>query len=188
VQEPDGAQRKGGRDGRCRRAGAARVRRSVALFGDLTDIRFKLLALVPTLSGTAVGLLRAGQSPVTLLAVGVLGLAATGGVLVYELRNSEIRLGAARRIAELEASLFERGRLVNDRPKGALRFFAVVPLEHSLGLALVYGAALAGWSYLVAWGALAAVDAGHAREVGVALGAAAGLLVLLEVLRLDTPR
>ena len=68
--------------------------RSVALFRDLTDIRFKLLALVPTLSGAAVGLLRAGQSPVTLLAVGVLGLAATGGVLVYELRNSEISLGA----------------------------------------------------------------------------------------------
>ena len=40
--------------------------RAVATFRDLTDIRFRLLALVPTLSGAAVGLLRSGQSPVTL--------------------------------------------------------------------------------------------------------------------------
>ena len=46
--------------------------RATQLLDGLTDIRFKLLALVPTLSGTAVGLLRAGESAVTLLAVGVL--------------------------------------------------------------------------------------------------------------------
>jgi hypothetical protein len=40
--------------------------RATALLDDLTDVRFKLLALVPTLSGTAVGLLRAGESLVVL--------------------------------------------------------------------------------------------------------------------------
>jgi hypothetical protein len=60
-----------------------------------------------------------------------------------------------------------------------------LPLEYSLGLALVYGAALAGWSYLVAWGALEAADAGHARQIGVVIGGVAGLIVLFEVLRLD---
>src|SRR5215210_5079420 len=113
--------------------------RAVGLFRDLTDIRFKLLALVPTLSGAAVGLLRAGQRPVALLAVGVLGLAATLGVLVYELRNSEIRLLAARRLNALEDGLFERKRLVTDRPKGSPKLFGFLSLEHSAGLALVYG-------------------------------------------------
>jgi hypothetical protein len=159
--------------------------RAVALFRDLTDIRFKLLALVPTLSGAAVGLLRAGQAPVTLLAIGVLGLAATAGVLLYELRNSEIRLAAARRLGGLEDALFADRRLVTDRPKQAPKLFGLVPLEHSLGLAFVYGAALAGWSYLVAWGALAAANAGHARTIGVVIGAVVGLIVLAEILRLD---
>ena len=158
--------------------------RAVAIFSDLTDVRFKLLALVPTLSGAAVGLLKGSQAAVTLLAVGVLGLSATLGVLVYELRNSEIRVGAAARIGQLEGELI-RGPLVTGRSKGAPRLFGLVPLEHSLGLALVYGAALAGWSYLVAWGVLDAADAGHAREIGIAIGAVAGLLILLEVLRID---
>src|SRR5262249_40576226 len=107
--------------------------RAVGLFRDLTDIRFKLLALVPTLSGAAVGLLRPGEAPATLLAVGVLGLAATTGVLVYELRNSEIRLDAAARIGTLEPTLFERGRIVTDRTRSAPKLFGLVPLEHSLG-------------------------------------------------------
>jgi hypothetical protein len=158
--------------------------RAVAIFRDLTDIRFKLLALVPTLSVAAVGLLKAGEAPVTLLAVGALGLAATLGVLVYELRNSEIRHGAARRMGELERELM-RAPLVTGRPAGAPRLFGILPLEHSLGIALVYGAALAGWSYLVAWGALAAAHASHSRQIGIVIGAVAGLAVLQQVLRLD---
>jgi hypothetical protein len=158
--------------------------RAVAIFRDLTDIRFKLLALVPTLSGAAVALLKGQQAAVTLIAVGVFGLSATLGVLVYELRNSEIRRGAAKRIGELERELLH-APLVAGRQKGAPRLFGLLPLEHSLGLALVYGAALAGWSYLVAWGILDAANAGHAREIGVAIGAVAGLVVLLEVLRID---
>jgi hypothetical protein len=158
--------------------------RAVAIFRDLTDIRFKLLALVPTLAGAAVGLLKGSQAAVTLLAVGLLGLSATLGVLVYELRNSEIRRGAAKRIGELERELLH-APLVASRHKGAPRLFGLLPLEHSLGLALVYGAALAGWSYLVAWGILNAAGAGDARQIGVAIGGVAGLLVMLEVLRID---
>jgi hypothetical protein len=158
--------------------------RAVATFRDLTDIRFKLLALVPTLAGAAVGLLKGSQAAVTLLAVGLLGLSATIGILVYELRNSEIRRAAATRIGELEQELLH-APLVGSRQKGAPRLFGLLPLEYSLGLALVYGAALAGWSYLVAWGILDAANAGHARQIGVAIGGVAGLLVLFEVLRID---
>src|SRR3954462_5648740 len=132
--------------------------RAVAIFRDLRDIRFKLLALVPTLSGAAVALLKGKQAAVTLIAVGVLGLSATLGVLVYEVRNSEIRRGAAKRIGELERELLH-APLVTGRAKGA-RLLGLLLLEHGLGLALVYGSALAVWSYLVAWGVLGAANAG----------------------------
>jgi hypothetical protein len=158
--------------------------RAVALFAELTDIRFKLLALVPTLSGAAVGLLHAGEAPVELLAVGLLGLAATLGVLVYELRNSEIRRAAGARIGAVESGVIGRP-LIENRAKSAARFLGVIPLEQSIGLALVYGAALAGWGYLVSWGALAAAHAGHSRQIGIVIGAVWGVLVVFEVLRLD---
>jgi hypothetical protein len=154
------------------------------LLGSLTEIRFKLLALVPTLSGTAVGLLRAGESAVTLLAVGILGLAATLGILVYELRNTGTRIELLDRIRAIEPEVIGR-QLVGDPPAGAPKLFGVVGLRYGTGLALVYAAALAGWGYLVAWGALAALDVGHPRDVGVFIGAAWGLLVLFEVRRLD---
>jgi hypothetical protein len=158
--------------------------RAVALFGELTDIRFKLLALVPTLSGAAVGLLHAGEAPIELLAVGVLGLAATLGVLVYELRNSEIRRAAGTQIGAVEREVLG-AELIKDRAKSDERLFGVIGLEQSIGLALVYGAALAGWGYLVSWGALAAAHVGHSRQVGIVIGAAWGLAVLLEVHRID---
>jgi hypothetical protein len=156
--------------------------RATTLFDDLTDVRFKLLALVPTLSGTAVGLLRAGESAVTLLAVGILGLAATLGVLVYELTNNATRLNLLDRIQAIEPELFGR-QLVGD-PKPS-KLLGVVDLEYQTGVALVYAAALAGWGYLVAWGALAGLDVGHSRDVGVVIGAAWGLLVLFTVRRRD---
>lgn len=51
-------------------------------------------------------------------------------------------------------------------------------------MALVYGAALAGWSYLVAWGALRAAGAGSARGIGGVIGVVVGALVLVEVARI----
>ncbi|HEY6836474.1 MAG TPA: hypothetical protein VI142_08485 [Gaiellaceae bacterium] len=158
--------------------------RAVALFAELTEIRFKLLALVPTLSGAAVALLHAGEAPVELIAVGLLGLAATLGVLVYELRNSEIRRAAGARIGAVESEVIGRP-LIENRAKGAARLLGVIPLQQSIGLALVYGAALAGWGYLVSWGVLAAAHAGHSRQIGVVIGAAFGVLAVFEVLRLD---
>ena len=158
--------------------------RATTLFDDLTDVRFKLLALVPTLSGTAVGLLRAGESAVTLLAVGILGLAATLGILLYELRNIDIRRGLAERIKGLESELIGR-QLLGSRSEPSWKLFGLVPPRHGIGLALVYAAALAGWGYLVSWGALDALGVGHSRDVGVAIGAVWGVLVLFEVLRLD---
>ena len=63
------------------------------LLGALDETRFRLLAFVPTIAGAAVGLILGQPPAVDLLAIGLLGLAATTGILVYELRNSQIASG-----------------------------------------------------------------------------------------------
>jgi len=156
------------------------------LLAALTDIRFKLLALVPSLTGAVVALVSSGRSGVELLAIGGLGLAATSGVLAYELRNGELRRRAAVRVILLEAQLFPNGPLVGvgRRP----RLFGVIPASHRLGVGLVYGAALGGWVYLVAWGTLAAAGVGeHSRGIGLAIGAVAALAIVREVVVVQRP-
>jgi len=163
------------------------------LLRSLTDVRFKLLAFVPTISGAAVGLLSRSPGAAELLAVGALGLVATLGIVVYELANTQIYDYAVHRAQELETqlgfvSLFNPpgpGGLFRERPGRELRIFRLAATGHDRGLALVYSAAIGGWSYLVAWGALHALNVSNAQKTGGAIGAAAGLLVLLEFLRTD---
>src|ERR671930_1172254 len=151
----------------------------------LVDIRFKLLAIVPTICGIAVGLLGRPHSAAELLAVGLIGLVATLGIFVYELRNTQIHDAVVERATQLErrlgldASLGEAhaGGLFGERPGHAVRLLGLVTVVGDRGLGLVYGAALAGWGYLVAWGALRALDVGAARKVGGVIGFAVGLVV-----------
>lgn len=65
-----------------------------------------------------------------------------------------------------------------------LDFFGIVTVGQERALGLVYGAALGGWSYLVAWGALRALDFSGAREVGGVIGAFSAVAVMFEVERI----
>ena len=162
------------------------------LLRTLSDVRFKLLALVPTLSGTAIAILGHPSSAAELLGVGLLGLVATLGILLYELRNTQLYDYATRRAQHTEAELglpsigggAGPGGLFSERPGRTLRLFGVAPIDRDRGLVLVYSAALAGWAYLVAWGALHALDVGSSRKIGAAIGVAVGLFVLAELVRL----
>jgi len=132
----------------------------------LTDIRFKLIAFVPTFAAAGVGFFGHPRPAVELLGIGLLGLVATLGIFLYDRRNSELFAASAGRARELERRLELSGGMLDG---------------HDRGLSLVYGAALAGWSYLVAWGALRAIGmGGGARETGLAIGAAVGLLIVAE--------
>jgi hypothetical protein len=152
------------------------------LMRTLTDIRFKLLAFVPTVAGAAVGFLGSGHSDAELLAVGLLGLVATLGVLVYELRNSELYDSIIERAGELEEKLGLG--LLRRRAEKRATLFGMVSARHERGVGLVYGAALAGWTYLFVWGALRALDVGGARTIGAIVGIAVGAAVIIEVERL----
>jgi hypothetical protein len=167
------------------------------LMRQITDVRFKLLALVPTLSGAAVAVLGRPTSDAELLAVGLLGLVATVGVLVYELRNTQLYDYALHRAQVLERhlgsiSLDESaldGGLFSDRPTRSLRLFSVLPVDRDAGLILVYSAAIAGWTYLSAWGALHALALAHARAIGGVIGVAVGVLLMVELTRIrEDPR
>lgn len=157
------------------------------LLGSLTEIRFKLLTLVPSLTGAVVALISPGRSGVEILAIGGLGLAATSGVLAYELRNGELCRRAAERVSRLESVLFSRGSLLGGEERTP-RLFGVIPASHQLGVGLVYGAALGGWVYLVVWGALVAAGAhAHSQAIGVVVGAVAALAIVREVVVAQRP-
>jgi hypothetical protein len=157
------------------------------LLGSLTEIRFKLLALVPTLSGAVVALVSSGRTGVELLAIGALGLTATSGVLAYELRNGELRRQAAARVNRLEGQLFPNGPLVGAAGRTP-KLFGVFPASHRLGVGLVYGAALGGWVYLIVWGGLVALGAReHSQAIGAAVGAIVALAIMREVVVAQQP-
>jgi hypothetical protein len=84
-----------------------------------TDIRFKLLAFVPTLTGAAIALLGKSNDndPWTVLAVGLLGLFVTIGIVFYEIRNTVLYDAAIHRAKWLEVSL-ELPILAHGKPYG----------------------------------------------------------------------
>ena len=133
------------------------------LLRSLTDIRFRLIAFVPTFAAASVGLFAHPRPAVELLAIGVLGLVATLGIYLYELGNTELYAASSARARELERQLeLSGGELVT----------------HDRALSLVYGAALAGWTYIVSWGLLRAFELDAARGIGLAIGGAAGVVVV----------
>jgi len=149
------------------------------LLRTLTDIRFRLLAFVPTIAGATVGLFGHPRPAADLFAVALLGLVATIGVLLYELRNSQVYTAAFQRVARLERELGMDASL----PRATLKLGGLVPVHQVAGLALVYGAALAGWTYLVAWGALKALGVGEPRTVGAVIGVVIGIATIAEISR-----
>ena len=96
-------------------------------FRMLADIRFKLLAFVPTISGVGVTLAAQATDHETGLALGLIGLVVTLGIIIYELRNTQIYDATVHRAKWLEVSLGMRlctknmkaGGLFNERPARA---------------------------------------------------------------------
>lgn len=127
----------------------------------LSDIRFKLLAFVPTLAGVAIALINDNKvSQFTALALGILGFFVTLGIIMYELRNTLFYEMSAARASRLEAllklprfSLPERsdqpGGMFKERAaEGPQKLIGIIPVRHDRGLALIYGASLGGWVYI----------------------------------------
>jgi hypothetical protein len=111
----------------------------------LVDVRFKLFALVPTASLISLATVFSGGdstkyfSPTLRLLFASLGLAATLGLLTYELRNSQ-----------LHDDLISRGRKIEDELGVDTAVFrgrkvAKGPIKHDYATFLIYGAAIIAW-------------------------------------------
>lgn len=79
-------------------------------FRQLTDVRFKLLALVPSISGTAIALISKDldvfrEAPLPRAVVAILGFIVTLGIVFYDQRNSQIYNALVRRGKALERDL-----------------------------------------------------------------------------------
>jgi hypothetical protein len=140
---------------------------TVQLIRMLTDVRFKLLALVPTVSALGVVIAK-DRTLGDALGIAIVGTVATVGLLVYELRNSQLYDAAMHRAKALERRMafkrsnldpsiprpYEdpfgkalwRGGVFHERPS-TLRLAGLL-VKHDRALALVYAAAVTGWTYV----------------------------------------
>jgi hypothetical protein len=156
-------------------------------YRQLVDIRFKLLAFIPTLTAVAVSVLSSANiHPPGRFALSVAGFLVTLGVLLYELRNTQFHDGAYGRLRHLEERLgmpkFGKDThygLFGSRLDQTSRTFFSLPVKHDPGLWIVYSSALAAWTF-------AAVDAIEPSS-GISVVAAAAVWVVV-MARLATLR
>lgn len=128
-------------------------------FRMLAESRFKLLAFIPALTATAVAVLSTATHPLAGLLVGLVGLAVSLGVVIYDLRNTQLYDHANRRAKCLEVILklpsladgADYGGLFFDRPKRRedKKLFGRIKIWHDRGLAIVYGTVVGAWCFLI---------------------------------------
>jgi len=123
----------------------------------LADSRFKLLALVPVVTGAAIFLAGGITKPDQVLMIGILGFVVTLGIVFYNQRNTQVFDTMIVRAKMLE-TLFEFEPLDDryrfggpflSRPERTLKLFGIIKVWGDRGLAIVYGATLGGWAFLI---------------------------------------
>jgi hypothetical protein len=126
-------------------------------YHQLADSRFKLLTLIPIVTGAAIGLLGNGTQPELVLVLGILGFVVTLGIFFYNQRNTQIFDKMILRAKMLETRLelepldkeHRYGGPFLSRPGRTLKLFGVIKVWGDRGLAIVYGATLGGWAFLI---------------------------------------
>jgi|ERR1700730_13598127 len=128
----------------------------------LADARFRLLALVPVVTGGAVVALSPMTRPVQSAVLGIFGFLVTLGITFYDRRNTQIYDAINLRAKSLEALMalprlgnarFRRSGPFLHRPQRTVKLFGVWKIWHDRGLGLIYSTALAAWLYLAVSGA-----------------------------------
>ncbi len=145
-------------------------------FYELAATRFKLLAFVPTITGLALANIDIAVDPALAIAAGIFGFLVTCGIMMYDLRNTQIYDAMQLRLKTIEAYLGlplskkdkdhyyvreEKGEEVEylykrtgtflDRPRRKGKLF-LIEIFHDKGLWIIYSATLAVWLYLVCSG------------------------------------
>lgn len=122
----------------------------------LTEIRFKLLALLPIAAGAATGLLAAGAGrdawgEVQALALSLFGLLVTIALATYNQRNDQLYDALVGRAASIERELGLPDGAFANRPTSwftiRLPLRRTWPVNHRAPVALIYGASVALWLF-----------------------------------------
>ncbi len=124
----------------------------------LTDVRFRLLGLLPAVSvivwAQLLGepSLRRDFAVFVGLAVGMAGLLVSLGIWAYDHRNNELYNEMVSRARRIETELGVDTGVFRGRPAPKRR-----PISHGPATRLVYGTVMAGWLLVIVWfGLLAA--------------------------------
>ena len=153
----------------------------------LADMRFKLLAFVPLVTGATISLLRNTSSHETVIAISLLGFFVTLGIVFYDQRNTQIYDAMHIRAKSLEVllrlqpianlkspdekrRLWVYGGAFLDRPGRSLKLFGKILIWHDRGLAIIYAAALGGWCYLLVSALMEVTESGQLVSLGVRTG------------------
>ncbi len=177
------------------------------VFNMLAEIRFKLVALLPTLAGIAFVFIDEGSAE-RRAAIGLLGLVSTLGVLIYEVRNTSLYDSAVQRAKRLEGLLRlpplvgERaaGGVMRERPASKYQKILIIPwlgrskypaAKHDQGLAFLYSATMGIWGFLASAGLaglIADPDTDTPNVVGATFGSILFAITLLQLLLIDRQR
>ena len=133
----------------------------------LTNIRFLPLTLLPGLTGAAVTLLTRFDNPRTALAVGLMGLFVSLGLILYDIHNTALHDAAVYRAKGIERALSltpfakhkRAGGLFNESPdriavaevavaEGGLAKSPLVVRNKSV-VAVIYGVVVGGWVHVI---------------------------------------
>jgi hypothetical protein len=125
----------------------------------LADVRFKLLAFIPVVSGTAITFLTSDpgtiqDNPPMAIVIGLLGFFVTLGIAFYDQRNSRLHEATISYARDLERSLppsSGKGHITETRRARRQRLFGIVEIWHDRALALIYGSVLGAWLFPVSY-------------------------------------
>ena len=114
---------------------------------ELVGVRFKLLALVPTVSVFALVALFSRNPTPSVVTVGIccFGIVVTTALLLYDQRNSQLHDELISRGRRIESELGVETGLFRGRPASR----GIV--KHDIALFTVYTASLAAWIGALAW-------------------------------------
>jgi hypothetical protein len=161
----------------------------------LTNIRYLPLTIVPGIAAGAITVLSSSKKPEAGLAVGLVGMLATIGIILFDLHNTALRDAAVRRAQRIEVSLGlapfageKAGGLYNESPDG----LEVLPdrrptksrsltVQQDMAVAVVYGVAIGAWAHVLVHSSLSMLLGGSSTAPTTPLASLLALVVVTAI-------
>lgn len=160
----------------------------------LSDIRFKLLGLVPFAAGIAFSFSEEKGIPVNSFVIGLLGLIVTIGIVFYDQRNTEIYNGLIERAKDLEKQMLlesaneteKNGGIFTNRKCRGRKLLGQFTMWHDKGLSLVYSVVLWVWMYIVVASSIKLLNqAENLGWLGLVIPTLVALFIYSSLVKLD---